>query len=137
MVVPRAGAVRFAGEEIAGRPPTEVLRRGLGYVPQGRCNFPAMSVEENLEMGAYLRSDDGVRDDIDALLARFPVLADKRRAAAGTLSGGQQQILEMAIALLLHPKLMLIDEPSLGLDPRMVDAVFGAIQTSNREGATF
>ena len=136
MVVPRAGAVRFAGEEIAGRSPTEVLRRGLGYVPQGRCNFPAMSVEENLEMGAYLRRDARVRDDIEALLARFPMLEAKRRDAAGTLSGGQQQILEMAIALLLQPRLLMVDEPSLGLDPRMVEIVFDTILAINREGTT-
>jgi len=136
MVVPRAGAVRFAGEDIAGRPPTDVLRRGLGYVPQGRCNFPAMSVEENLEMGAYLRRDARVRDDIEALLARFPMLGAKRRDAAGTLSGGQQQILEMAIALLLQPRLLMVDEPSLGLDPRMVEIVFDTILAINREGTT-
>src|SRR5262249_16431127 len=136
MVVPRAGAVRFAGEEIAGRPPTEVLRRGLGYVPQGRCNFPAMSVEENLEMGAYLRRDARVRGGIDALLARFPMLEAKRRDAAGTLSGGQQQILEMSIALLLQPRLLMVDEPSLGLDPRMVEIVFDTILAINREGTT-
>ena len=136
IVVPRAGAVRFAGEEIAGRPPTDVLRRGLGYVPQGRCNFPAMSVEENLEMGAYLRRDARVRDDIEALLARFPMLGAKRRDAAGTLSGGQQQILEMAIALLLQPRLLMVDEPSLGLDPRMVEIVFDTILAINREGTT-
>ena len=134
IVVPRAGAVRFAGEDIAGRPPTDVLRRGLGYVPQGRCNFPAMSVEENLEMGAYTRSDADVRRDIEALMQRFPMLASKRRALAGTLSGGQQQILEIAIALLLHPKLLLIDEPSLGLDPRMVEMVFRTIEAINRAG---
>ena len=136
LVVPRAGAVRFAGEDIAGRPPTDVLRRGLGYVPQGRCNFPAMSVEENLEMGAYLRRDARVRDDIEALLARFPMLGAKRRDAAGTLSGGQQQILEMAIALLLQPRLLMVDEPSLGLDPRMVEIVFDTILAINREGTT-
>src|SRR5712692_11841618 len=95
-----------------------------------------MSVEENLEMGAYTRRDAEVPRDIEMLMERFPVLGAKRRAPAGTLSGGQQQILEMAIALLLHPKLLLIDEPSLGLDPKMVEAVFGAIQTLNREGAT-
>jgi ABC-type branched-subunit amino acid transport system ATPase component len=134
MVVPRAGSVRFAGDEIAGRAPIDVLRRGLGYVPQGRCNFPAMSVEENLEMGAYLRRDARVGDDIEALLVRFPMLATKRREPAGTLSGGQQQILEMAIALLLHPRLLLIDEPSLGLDPRMVEIVFDTILAINREG---
>jgi len=136
MVAPRAGTIRFAGDDIARRPPVDVLRRGLGYVPQGRCNFPAMSVEENLEMGAYLRRDARVRDDIEALLARFPVLGTKRRDPAGTLSGGQQQILEMAIALLLHPRLLMIDEPSLGLDPRMVEIVFDTILAINRAGTT-
>ena len=136
MVRPRAGAIRFAGETLAGRTSTDVLRRGIGYVPQGRCNFPAMSVEENLEMGAYLRRDQRIRDDIDAVLARFPMLATRRRDPAGTLSGGQQQILEMAIALHLHPRLLMIDEPSLGLDPRMVEVVFDTILAINREGAT-
>jgi ABC-type branched-subunit amino acid transport system ATPase component len=136
MVTPRQGTIRFAGEEIGGRPSTEVLRRGLGYVPQGRCNFPAMSVEENLEMGAYLRRDGRVREDIEALLTRFPMLASKRRDPAGTLSGGQQQILEMAIAQLLHPRLLMVDEPSLGLDPRMVEVVFDTIVAINREGTT-
>jgi len=136
MVVPRAGSIQFAGEEIGGWAPTDVLRRGLAYVPQGRCNFPAMSVEENLEMGAYLRRDARARDDIEALLARFPMLATKRRDPAGTLSGGQQQILEMAIALLLQPRLLMVDEPSLGLDPRMVEIVFDTILAINRDGTT-
>jgi ABC-type branched-subunit amino acid transport system ATPase component len=136
MVRPRAGTIRFAAGEITGLEPTEVLRRGIGYVPQGRCNFPAMSVEENLEMGAYLRRDPRIGADIEALLARFPVLATRRRDPAGTLSGGQQQILEMAIALLLHPRLLMIDEPSLGLDPRMVEIVFETILGINREGTT-
>ena len=136
MVQPRAGAIRFAGADIAGRPPTEVLKRGIGYVPQGRCNFPAMSVEENLQMGAYLRRDASVQRDIEALLTRFPMLAGKRRDPAGTLSGGQQQILEMAIALLLNPRLLMVDEPSLGLDPRMVEIVFDALVAINREGTT-
>jgi len=113
-----------------------VLKRGVGYVPQGRCNFPAMSVEENLEMGAYLRRDAAVPRDIAASLERFPVLAAKRRDLAGTLSGGQQQILEMAIALLLHPRLLMVDEPSLGLDPRMVEIVFDALLAINRDGTT-
>ena len=136
MVPARAGTIRFADENIANRPPTEVLKRGVGYVPQGRCNFSAMSVEENLEMGAYLRRDAAVRRDIAASLERFPVLAAKRRELAGTLSGGQQQILEMAIALLLHPRLLMVDEPSLGLDPRMVDLVFDTLLAINREGTT-
>ena len=136
LMTPRAGSIRFAGDEIARRPPTDVLKRGVGYVPQGRCNFPAMSVEENLEMGAYLRRDTRVRDDIEALLTRFPMLAGKRHDPAGTLSGGQQQILEMAISLLLHPRLLMVDEPSLGLDPRMVEVVFDTILAINREGTT-
>jgi len=136
MVKPTAGRIRVAGEDIAGKDPPEVLRRGCSYVPQGRCNFPAMSVEENLEMGAYTRRDGDVRRDIEALMARFPVLGARRRALAGTLSGGQQQILEMAIALLLRPRLLLVDEPSLGLDPRMVEAVFGTIQAINAEGTS-
>ena len=136
MVTPRRGTIRFAGAEIGGRSSTDVLRLGLGYVPQGRCNFPAMSVEENLEMGAYLRHDARVREDIEALLTRFPMLAGKRRDPAGTLSGGQQQILEMAIAQLLHPRLLMVDEPSLGLDPRMVEVVFDTIVAINRAGTT-
>lgn len=134
MVAPRAGSIRFDGREIAGRPSIEILKSGVGYVPQGRCNFPAMSVAENLEMGAYLRRDADVRRDIDAVFARFPMLGAKREAPAGTLSGGQQQILEMAIALLLRPRLLLVDEPSLGLDPRMVELVFETIVGINREG---
>ena len=134
MVKPSRGRILLGDEEIAGRDPVEVLRRGCSYVPQGRCNFPAMSVEENLEMGAYTRRDAGVRRDIEALMVRFPILGEKRRASAGTLSGGQQQILEIAIALLLHPRLLLIDEPSLGLDPRMVETVFATIVAVNREG---
>jgi ABC-type branched-subunit amino acid transport system ATPase component len=134
MVRPRAGTIRFDGTDIGGRPSVEILKSGIGYVPQGRCNFPAMSVAENLQMGAYLRRDPGVRADIEALFARFPVLATKREAPAGTLSGGQQQILELAISLLLRPRLLLVDEPSLGLDPRMVELVFETIVTINREG---
>jgi ABC-type branched-subunit amino acid transport system ATPase component len=136
LLTPWQGTIRFAGEEIGGRPSTEVLERGIGYVPQGRCNFPAMSVEENLEMGAYLRRDGRVREDIEALLTRLPMLAGKRRDPAGTLSGGQQQILEMAIAQLLHPRLLMVDEPSLGLDPRMVEIVFDTILAINRAGTT-
>ena len=135
MVKPTAGGIRLGVRgTLGGRDPVDVLRRGCSYGRRGRCNFPAMSVAENLEMGAYTRSDARVRADIEALMTRFPMLGDKRRAPAGTLSGGQQQILEMAIALLLHPRLLLVDEPSLGLDPRMVEAVFSTIVTINHEG---
>jgi len=135
MVRPHAGSIVFAGKDVTGLPPTEILRIGIGYVPQGRCNFPAMSVQENLEMGAYLRDDANVVMDIEATIARFPMLGDKRRAPAGTLSGGQQQILEMAMAL-LHPRLLLVDEPSLGLDPKMVEQVFDTIVRINQQGTT-
>jgi branched-chain amino acid transport system ATP-binding protein len=134
MVTPSRGRIRLAGEDIAGRDPVAVLGRGCSYVPQGRCNFPAMSVQENLEMGAYTRRDAGVRRDIEELLERFAALGEKRRAPAGTLSGGQQQILEIAMALLLRPRLLLVDEPSLGLDPRMVEMVFATILAINRAG---
>jgi neutral amino acid transport system ATP-binding protein len=133
---PHGGSIRLSGEEIGGRRPVAILGLGVSYVPQGRCNFPAMTVEENLEMGAYTRNDPDVRRDIEAMIARFPMLGDKRAALAGTLSGGQQQILEMAIALVLHPRLLLVDEPSLGLDPRMAEAVFDTIVAINREGTT-
>ena len=136
MLRPHGGSIRLSGEEIVGRRPVDILGRGVSYVPQGRCNFPAMTVEENLEMGAYTRNDPDVRRDIEAMIARFPMLGDKRAALAGTLSGGQQQILEIAIALVLHPRLLLVDEPSLGLDPRMAEAVFDTIVAINREGTT-
>ena len=136
MVRARGGSIRFDGREIAGRPPVEILKSGIAYVPQGRCNFPAMTVGENLEMGAYTRTDADVRRDIEQTMARFPMLGERRQVLAGTLSGGQQQILEMAVALLLHPRLLLVDEPSLGLDPRMVEVVFDTILAINREGTT-
>src|SRR5262249_35925813 len=101
-----------------------------------RCNFPAMTVLENLEMGAYTRRDAGVRGDVEAMLARFPMLGDKRRVPAGALSGGQQQILEMATALALRPKLLFVADPSPGIEPRVVETVIGAIQAITREGAT-
>src|SRR5262249_33241068 len=116
MVKRTAGSIRLGGREIAGASSREVLGLGCAYVPQGRCNFPAMTVEENLEMGAYTRGDAGVRGDIEALMSRFPLLGARRRERAGTLSGGQQQVLEMAIALVLRPRLLLVDESSLWRD---------------------
>lgn len=136
LVRARQGSILFDGQEIANKKPTDVLQLGLSYVPQGRCNFPAMSVEDNLEMGAYIRSDKEVRSDIESMFERFPILEGRRSVMAGNLSGGEQQILEMAMALLLHPKVVMIDEPSLGLDPQLVELVFEAIQRVKAEGTT-
>ncbi len=131
------GEVHYDSQAITRLSPFEILKLGISYVPQGRSNFPAMSVQENLEMGAYTRSDnDRVAADIDQLFRQFPLLGTKRKEAAGNLSGGQQQILEMAIALVLHPKVLLIDEPTLGLAPNMVESVFAAIKDIKELGTT-
>jgi branched-chain amino acid transport system ATP-binding protein len=130
------GRVKYMGRDITHMSSLEILKAGISYVPQGRCNFPQMPVQENLELGAFVRDDDQVEGDIDALCDRFPILQEKRGELAGNLSGGQQQILEMAMALLLHPILLLVDEPSLGLAPRMVEEVFDAIAQINASGTT-
>jgi len=130
------GRILFQGEDISRREPDQILRKGISLVPQGRCNFPEMTVRENLEMAAYIRKDRGVQKDIKDVMARFPVLESKRKELAGNLSGGEQQVMEMASALLLDPKIVLLDEPSLGLSPLMVTQVFETIQKINSEGRT-
>ncbi len=135
-VRPRRGRITYNGRDIAGMSSMEILRSGISYVPQGRCNFPGMSVQENLEMGAFVRSDDQVAADIAAMCGRFELLLEKRNEMAGNLSGGQQQILEMAMALLLNPTLLLVDEPSLGLAPMMAEEAFEVIQQINASGTT-
>jgi branched-chain amino acid transport system ATP-binding protein len=132
----RAGRIRFDGADITALPSGERLRRGLSYVPQGRCNFPAMTVRENLEMGAFIRSDAEVQRDIEGVMDKFPLLRQKARAMAGSLSGGEQQLLEMGRALLLRPTLVLLDEPSLGLAPRTTALVFEKIRDINDGGTT-
>jgi ABC-type branched-subunit amino acid transport system ATPase component len=132
----RDGHIHFDGDELFGLTPIALLKRGIVYVRQGRGNLPAMTVRENLEMGAYIRTDKDVDQDIEAIMDRFALLRDKRGEFAGNLSGGQQQILEMGMALLLHPKLIMLDEPSLGLSPAMADQVFEAIQELNADGTT-
>jgi branched-chain amino acid transport system ATP-binding protein len=133
ILAPSRGAVRLRGQAIHGRPPREISALGLAYVPQEQNIFPSMSVRENLEMGGFL-DRTGVRRKIDAILARFPVLAEKRRHAARTLSGGQRQILAMAMALMVEPAVLLLDEPSAGLAPRAAEALFETIRAINREG---
>lgn len=137
LVKPMGGQVRYKGEEIGGAKPIDNLKRGISFVPAGRGNFPAMSVQENLEMAAYIRDDaKQIAQEIDALCERFPILKDKRRTAIGNLSGGQQQMVEIAMAMMLKPDLMLIDEPTIGLAPMIVDEVFRVIQEINADGTT-
>ena len=134
---PRKGAVVFAGEVITGAAPETMCQRGLTYVPQGRSVFPHMTVWENLELGAFVRIDRGaVARDLERLSAQFPVLREKRTHLAGSLSGGEQQVVELARGLMLPPKLMLIDEPSLGLAPKFVQQTFDTIARLRNLGTT-
>ena len=130
---PRRGRVRFRDADITGEAPRRISARGLAYVPQEHNTFPSMSVRENLELGGYLKPAEAARR-IDALFERFPMLADKRRHAARTLSGGQRQVLAMAMALMVQPALLLLDEPSAGLSPKAADTLFETIRAINQEG---
>lgn len=134
-IKPMSGEILFDGFDVAAMSPSELVRRGLVQVPAGRRVFPRMSVLENLEAGAFTRSDGaGVKRDLDRLMTRFPKLAEKRRQMAGVLSGGEQQLLAIARGLMAGPKLLMIDEPSLGLSPLMVDQIFGAVGELVKEG---
>ena len=130
---PRKGSVAFAGEDITGRDPDRVARLGIGHVPEGREVFPFLTVEENLRMGAFSRRDDGIGADLDLVYGYFPQLAEQRKLAAGFLSGGQQQMLAIGRALMLRPRLMLLDEPSLGLSPRLVAEIAAIVRRLNEE----
>ena len=129
---PRAGRIALRGEEIAGRRPRDICRLGLAYVPQEHNIFPTMSVRENLEMGGYVEGSAAAR--IEAVFERFPMLADKRRQAARSLSGGERQVLAMAMALMVEPALLLLDEPSAGLSPQAAERLFETVIAINREG---
>lgn len=131
----RQGRVVFAGEEVTNRTPDVLLRRGMAFVPQGRNIFPLMSVEENLLLGAYIRRrSPELLDAVERVYATFPVLLARRKARAGELSGGQQQMLEIGRALLLQPKLILLDEPTLGLAPAVFKETFRIIQDLPQRG---
>jgi branched-chain amino acid transport system ATP-binding protein len=131
-----SGQILFKGEAIERLPPWERLKRGVGFVPQGRCNFPAMSVAENLKMGCYTLSAASHAAAIERVMTSFPLLRAKARTEAGNLSGGEQQILEMAMVLLVEPSLLLLDEPSLGLSPKMQGDVFTTVQRIAQSGVT-
>jgi len=134
---PSKGDILLAGAVITGSSPETMCHRGLTYVPQGRSVFPQMTVRENLELGAFVRTDRiEVARDLERLSAQFPVLSDKRAHRAGSLSGGEQQIVELARGLMLGPRLMLIDEPSIGLAPRLVEETFRTIARLRELGTT-
>jgi len=134
---PRKGTIHFGGEDIAGRPPHAIVARGVALVPENRLVFPSMTVLENLNAGAYQRGDkQAIADDIDKLLARFPRLRERAAQQAGTLSGGEQQMLAVARALMSRPKLLLMDEPSLGLAPLVVEEIFRIVTELHKDGAT-
>jgi branched-chain amino acid transport system ATP-binding protein len=130
------GTLRFEGRAIELLAPRERLTLGIGFVPQGRCNFPLMTVGENLDLGAYTLRGAAIREAIDRVLALFPVLAAKRSVLAGNLSGGEQQILETAMVLESSPRLLLLDEPSLGLSPANQDQIFQTIADLRAHGLT-
>ena len=131
------GTVRYDGEDVTGAPAFQLVRRGLAMVPEGRGVFGALTIEENLAMGAYTRNDrDGIRSDIERVFALFPRLKERRRQTAGTLSGGEQQMLAMGRAMMSRPRLLLLDEPSMGLAPLMVQKVFETVLAVSGEGVT-
>ncbi|HEX7126550.1 MAG TPA: ABC transporter ATP-binding protein [Thermodesulfobacteriota bacterium] len=136
-VVPSRGEVRFKGEPITGLAANRVLARGLAYVPQGRVVFPQMTIVENLEMGAFLERDPGaVRRRMERVFDLFPRLAERRTQQAGTMSGGEQQMLAIGRALMLEPEMVMLDEPSLGLSPRFVTLIFETLGVLRRAGVT-
>jgi len=134
---PQRGSIRFEGEELVGRSPAEIVARGLALVPENRLVFPALTVRENLDAGAFRRRDRaGIRADVDRMMARFPRLAERDGQLAGTLSGGEQQMLAVARALMSRPRLLLMDEPSVGLAPKVVAEIFTIIRQLHAEGTT-
>jgi branched-chain amino acid transport system ATP-binding protein len=135
MVVPSTGEVVLAGERISGRTTTEIVARGLSMVPENRRLFGNMTVKENLELGAYQRRDkDGIARDLERVFSLFPRLRERLKQKAGTLSGGEQQMVAMGRALMANPKVLLMDEPSMGLAPILVEQVFKIIQDINAQG---
>lgn len=134
---PRQGSVTLEGERIDGLKPHTIVMKGIGQAPEGRKIFPRLTVTENLEMGAYSRSDKAqIKQDMDWVFTLFPRLAERRAQLGGTLSGGEQQMLAIARALMTHPRVLMLDEPSMGLAPILVETIFETIRKLNQEGTT-
>src|SRR5205823_332258 len=133
----KSGSIRYQNEDITGRPAFELVRRGLSMVPEGRGVFGALTIDENLAMGAYARNDSAaIKEDVERVFTLFPRLKERHRQTAGTLSGGEQQMLAMARALMSRPRLLLMDEPSMGLAPLVVHTIFEAIDEIRSKGTT-
>lgn len=136
-IPPRSGEILFRGKAIHTLRPNKIVALGISQVPEGRLIFPDLSVQENLDMGAFLRKDArGIRADLDYVFDLFPILAQRRRQAGGTLSGGEQQMLAISRAIMARPSLLLLDEPSLGLAPIIIQQIFSIIEKINADGAT-
>lgn len=137
VVKPGQGTILFQGENIAGHPPEDIIRRGLALVPEARRIFPGLTVGENLRLGATIRRDrPGIQQDVEEMCTRFPILGQRFNQPGGTLSGGEQQQLAIARALMSRPKLLMLDEPSLGLAPKLVDEIFELIGQLHASGRT-
>jgi branched-chain amino acid transport system ATP-binding protein len=137
VLTPVGGDVIYQGQSITGVRPDTIVKMGICQVPEGRMIFPILTVGENLDLGAYLRTDpNGIKEDLDRVFSLFPVLRDRQKQYGGTLSGGEQQMLAIARALMGQPKLMLLDEPSLGLAPMLVDIIFNTIRRISEQGTT-
>jgi branched-chain amino acid transport system ATP-binding protein len=133
---PREGSIRFDGREIGETAPQDIVRLGISQAPEGRRVFPRMSVRENLELGAFLRKDESIKSDIDRVFHLFPRLEEREGQKAGTMSGGEQQMLAIGRALMSSPKLLLLDEPSMGLAPILVERIYETIAEINKQGTT-
>lgn len=136
LLKPKTGSIIFNGKDVTKLDPLDKLKLVITFVPQGRCNFPMMTVKENLEMGAFSRKDGNIQGDIENIMDRFSILKEKKNELVGNLSGGEQQILEMGMSLTLNPNLMLLDEPTLGLAPKITSKVFEEIININEMGCT-
>ncbi|HEV8672929.1 MAG TPA: ABC transporter ATP-binding protein [Methylomirabilota bacterium] len=134
LLAPRRGEVLLEGRSLVGVPSHEIVQRGIAHVPEGRKIFNRLTVVENLELGAYVRSDGAIGEDLEQVFAIFPRLRERRSQVAGTLSGGEQQMLAIGRALMARPRLLLLDEPSMGLAPVLVEQIFETVQGINRQG---